>query len=152
MAADRVILWTTAEAVIGVAVVAAVASNEHAYDLVRAHGDAGWTARLVPLTVDGLIYASSMVILDCARRKVPIPALARWLLGVGITTTLAANVARVLGHGLMGAAAAAVRAPPRSLERSASPVEPFTEPLNPRREQLTGAGRFPGGPRAYPFA
>ena len=42
------------------------------------------TGRLVPLTVDGLIYASSMVMLDSARRKVPVPALARWLLGVGI--------------------------------------------------------------------
>jgi hypothetical protein len=80
MPADRVIRWTTAVAVIGVAAVAAIASYEHAYDLVRAHGEAG-TARLVPLTVDGLIYASSMVMLDCARKKVPVPALARWLLG-----------------------------------------------------------------------
>lgn len=32
-----------------------VASYEHAYALVRAHGEAGWTARLMPLTVDGLI-------------------------------------------------------------------------------------------------
>ena len=105
MPADRVIRWTTAVAVIGVAAVAAVASSEHAYDLVRARGEGGWTARLVPLTVDGLIYASSMVMLDCARRKVPVPALARWLLGLGITATLAANVAHGLGHGLTGAAA-----------------------------------------------
>jgi hypothetical protein len=68
---------------------------------VRAHGEAGWTARLVPLTVDGLIYASSMVMLDCARRKVPVPALARWLLGLGITAALAANIAHGLGPGLM---------------------------------------------------
>ncbi len=107
MPADRVIRWTTAVAVIGVAAVAAIASSEHAYDLVRAHGEAGWTARLVPLTVDGLIYASSMVMLDCARRKVPVPALARWLLGLGITATLAANVAHGLGLGLTGAAVAA---------------------------------------------
>jgi len=60
MAADRAIRWTTAGAVIGVAAVAAVASYEHAYVLARAHGETGWTARLVPLTVDGLIYASSM--------------------------------------------------------------------------------------------
>jgi hypothetical protein len=106
-AADRVIRWTTAAAVIGVAAVAAVASYEHAYDLVRAHGEAGWTARLFPLTVDGLIYASSMAMLDCARRKTPVPALARWLLGLGITATLAANVAHGLGHGLMGAGVAA---------------------------------------------
>ena len=64
----------TAGAVIGIAAVAAVTS----YELVRAHGEAGWSARLVPLTVDGLIYASSMVMLDSARRSVGCP---RWLGG-----------------------------------------------------------------------
>lgn len=103
----RVIQWSTALAVLAVAAVAAVASYEHAYDLVRAHGEVGWTARLVPLTVDGLIYASSMVMLDSARRKTPVPTLARWLLGLGIAATLAANVAHGLGHGLAGAAVAA---------------------------------------------
>ena len=71
------------------------------------HGESGWTARMVPLTVDGLIYASSMVMLDSARRKTPVPALARWLLGLGIAATLAANVAHGLGHGLIGAMVAA---------------------------------------------
>lgn len=94
-AADRSIRWSTAGAVVGVA---AVASYEHAYALVRAHGEAGWTGRLVPLTVDGLIYASSMVMLDSARRRVPVPRLARWLLGLGIAATLAANVAHGLGQ------------------------------------------------------
>lgn len=83
MAADRVIRWTTAGAVIGVAAVATVASYEHAYALVRAHGEAGWTRRLMPLTVDGLVYTSSMMMLDSARRKMPVPLLARWLLGLG---------------------------------------------------------------------
>lgn len=92
---------------IGVAVVAAVASHEHAYALVRSHGEAGWSARLIPVTVDGLIYASSMVMLDSARREAPLPALARWLLVLGIAATLAANVAHGLGHGLIGAAVAA---------------------------------------------
>jgi hypothetical protein len=104
---NLIIRWSTALAVVGVAAVAAAASYEHAYDLVRMHGESGWTARLVPLTVDGLIYASSMVMLDSARRKTPVPALARWLLGLGIAATLAANVAHGLGHGLMGAAVAA---------------------------------------------
>src|ERR1700685_747796 len=102
--ADRVIRWSTALAVLGVAAVAAVASYEHAYDLVRAHGEAGWAARLVPLRVDGLIYASSMVMLDCARRGTSVPALARWLLGLGIAATLAANVAHGLGAGPIGTA------------------------------------------------
>ena len=106
-ATGQVIRWSTAGAVVGVAAVAAVASYEHACALVRAHGETGWIGRLVPLTVDGLIYASSMVMLDSARREVRVPALARWLLGLGIAATLAANVAHGLGHGPVGAAVAA---------------------------------------------
>jgi hypothetical protein len=55
---DKVIGWSTAAAVIGVAVVAAVVSYEHAYALVHAHGETGWMARLIPLTVDGLTQTS----------------------------------------------------------------------------------------------
>jgi hypothetical protein len=40
-----------------------------------------------------------------ARRR--FPRLARWLLGLGITATLAANVVHGLGHGLAGAGVAA---------------------------------------------
>jgi hypothetical protein len=104
---SQIIRWSTAAAVVCVAAVAAVASYEHAYALVRAHGETGWIGRLVPLTVDGLIYASSMVMLDSARREARVPALARWLLGMGIAATLAANVAHGLGHGPVGAAVAA---------------------------------------------
>lgn len=107
MAADRVIRWSTAGAVVGVAAVAAVASYEHAYALVRRTGRLGWTARLIPLTVDGLIYASSMVMLDSVRRRVSVPGLSLWLLGLGIAATLAANVVHCLGHGLTGAAVTA---------------------------------------------
>jgi hypothetical protein len=102
--ADRVIRRTTAGAVVGVA---AMASYEHAHALVRAHGEAGRTGRPVSLTMDGLIYATSIVMLDSARRKVPVPALARWLLGLGIAATLAASVAHGPGDGLAGATAAA---------------------------------------------
>jgi len=44
----------------------------------------GLDGRVIPLTVDGLIYASSMAMLDSARRGARVPALARWLLGLGI--------------------------------------------------------------------
>ena len=104
---DKAIRWSTTAAVMGVAVVAAVVSYEHAYALVHGHGETGWTAHLIPLTVDGLIWASSMVMLDSARRGAPVPSLARWLLGLGIAATLAANVAHGLGHGLLGAAVGA---------------------------------------------
>jgi hypothetical protein len=82
--------------VVGVALIAPVASYE-----------SGWTARLILLTVDGLIYASSMAMLDSARRGVPVPVLAWWLLSLGIAVTLAANVVHGLGHGPIGAAVAA---------------------------------------------
>ena len=86
-------------AVVGVA---AVASYERACDLAGAHGETGWTARMVPLTVDGLIYTSSMVMLDSARCARPVPVLARRLLGRGIMATLAANVAYGLWRGPSG--------------------------------------------------
>ena len=59
------------------------------------------------MTVDGLIWGSSMVMPDSARRDVPVPSLARWLLGLVITATLGANVAHGLGHGLIRAAVGA---------------------------------------------
>ena len=52
---DRLIKITTALAVVAVAVVAAVISYQHAFELVRSHGESGVTARLLPFTVDGLI-------------------------------------------------------------------------------------------------
>jgi uncharacterized protein DUF2637 len=56
----KAIRWSTAAAVIGVAVMAAVVvSYEHAYALVHAHDETCGTAHLIPLTVDGLIWASS---------------------------------------------------------------------------------------------
>jgi hypothetical protein len=46
--------------------------------------------------------------LPCSvRRKTPVPAVAQWILGLGIAATLSANVAHGLGHGLAGAAVAA---------------------------------------------
>ena len=105
--ADRIIRTTTALVVLSVAVIAAIVSFEHAYELIRAHGEGGWTARLVPFTVDGLIYSSSMVMLQSARRHAQVPALALWLLALGIVATLAANVMHGLGHGAIGAAVAA---------------------------------------------
>src|SRR5262245_38192631 len=96
--ADRAVRWSTAAVVIGVAAVAAYISYWHAQDVVRAHGEDAGTARLVPLTVDGLVYASSMVVLHSARHRLPVPGLARWLLLLGIAATLAANVAHGAGH------------------------------------------------------
>ena len=47
-----------------------------------------------------------MVVLSAARHRVPVPALARWLLGLGIAATLTANMALGWSHGPVGAVAA----------------------------------------------
>lgn len=106
-ATERAIRWSTIAAVAGVAVVAGWVSYEHALAVVRAHGEAGAVAQVYPVTVDGLIYSASMVLLDAARRGVRAPRLARWLLAAGIGATLAANVAAGLHFGAVGAVVAA---------------------------------------------
>ena len=99
---DRLIKITTALAVVAVAVVAAIISYQHAYELVRSHGESGMTARLLPFTVDGLIWAASMVVLDASRRGQPVPRPAAWSLGAGIVATVGANLAHGVGHGPVG--------------------------------------------------
>jgi hypothetical protein len=104
---DRAIRLSTAAAVLAVAGIAAYVSYWHAYAVVRAHGETGITARLEPATIDGLVYASSMVVLYAARHRMPVPSLARWLLGLGIAATLTANMAQGWSHGPVGAVVAA---------------------------------------------
>ena len=55
MTGDRLIRASTAAVVTAVAAFAAVVSYSHIYDLGRAHGQNGTAARLLPLSVDGLI-------------------------------------------------------------------------------------------------
>jgi hypothetical protein len=99
----RLIRITTALAVVAVAGVAAIISYQHAYELVTTHGETGLTAHLLPFTVDGLIWAASMVVLDASRRNHPVPRLAKWSLAVGIVATIGANLAHGMNHGPIGA-------------------------------------------------
>ncbi|MEU7861231.1 DUF2637 domain-containing protein [Nonomuraea sp. NPDC049141] len=101
------IRWSTTIVVVLLAAVAAVVSYRHAFEVVVANGESGFTAVLVPLTIDGLIFASSMVLLDAARRGLKVPKLARFTLALGILATLAANVAHGWAHGPVGAIVAA---------------------------------------------
>jgi Protein of unknown function (DUF2637) len=105
--ADAAIRASTAAVVVAVAGIAAYISYWHAYAVVREYGESGVTALLEPGTIDGLVYASSMVILHAARHRLPVPRLACWMLALGITASLAVNVAQGWSHGLVGAAAAA---------------------------------------------
>lgn len=105
--ADRAIRISTAVVVVAVAGVAAYISYWHAYTVVREYGESGVTAGLEPATIDGLVYASSMVMLYSARHGLPVPRLARWMLALGILASLAVNVAQGWSHGLVGAVVAA---------------------------------------------
>ena len=111
MTADKVIRWSTIAAVSVVALVAGFVSYRHALQVVTAHGETGLVARAYPLTIDGLIYAASMVLLNAARRGVRRPPLAYVALGLGIAATLAANVAAGVAYGAVGAIVAAWPAP-----------------------------------------
>jgi hypothetical protein len=103
MTGDKWIRRLTAAVVLAVAGFAAVVSYSHIYDLGREHGQAGTAARLLPLSVDGLILAASLVLLHEARNGRSAPALARWMLGLGVSATVAANVAYGLRFGPLGA-------------------------------------------------
>ncbi|WP_329245888.1 DUF2637 domain-containing protein [Actinoallomurus sp. NBC_01490] len=90
---DRAIRWTTILSVIVLAVIAALVSYKHMYLLVRRYGETSWTAALLPISVDGMIAASSMsLLLDSryGRRSGVLP----WaLIIIGSAASLAANVA-----------------------------------------------------------
>lgn len=100
---DRVI---RAGLVVSLTVVTGIAvgvSYGHLYDLARANGETGVPAAVLPVTVDGLILACSLVIVNAARNRSRPPVLAWLLLFAGIGATLAGNVAHGLTHGWPGA-------------------------------------------------
>jgi hypothetical protein len=94
--------------VLAVAAVAAWVSYWHAVAVIEKYGaEDELSAHLVPATVDGMIYASSMVLLWCARYRLAVPALARWALALGVAATLAANILHGIERGPLAAALAA---------------------------------------------
>jgi Protein of unknown function (DUF2637) len=100
---NRVIRLAMAVAVCAVAALAAVVSYSHIYGLGRAHGQDSTAARLLPLSVDGLILAALLVLLHQARNGRDVPRLARLMLWLGIGATIGANLAYGAGYGLLGA-------------------------------------------------
>ena len=89
--------------VVMLAAVAAVVSYKHILEVVTEHGESGWVAYLVPLCIDGLLVAASLVLLDSARRGLARHWLSWVALAVGIALTLGANVLHGLKFGPIGA-------------------------------------------------
>jgi Protein of unknown function (DUF2637) len=93
----------TAAAVLLVAAIAAVVSYMHVATLALAYGQPPLAAYLLPLSIDGMVATSSLVLLRSARAGVSAPWLARAGLVLAVAATLAANVASGAADGWPGA-------------------------------------------------
>lgn len=100
-------LWIVYLTALAVAVFAFVVSYTHIYDLGYAHAQSGIADRLLPLSVDLLIVAASLVMFRQSRDVRKETGLARWLPRIvmwsGIAATVGANVAYGLPHGWLAA-------------------------------------------------
>lgn len=104
---DTVIRVLAAFVVLAVAAFAAIVSYSHIFELGVLHHQIGTAARLLPLSVDGLIASASLVMLHAARRELPVPWLARAMLALGVGATVAANVGYGLPFGWLSAVVSA---------------------------------------------
>ena len=126
----------TVVAVLLVAAVAAVVSFAHMREVAARAGE-GWRAWLLPLSVDGLVVAASMVLLTRRRAGLPGGRLAWCALLGGVGASLAANVAaaeptttaRVVAA--WPALAFAVAFELLLQQRRVPAVEPAVEPVEP---------------------
>jgi hypothetical protein len=93
----------TAVAVLLVATIAAVVSYMHVATLALRYGQPPLAAYLLPLSIDGMVATSSLVMLRAVRAQLSGPWLARTGLVLAVVATLAANVASGAEHGWPGA-------------------------------------------------
>ncbi|WP_433177439.1 DUF2637 domain-containing protein [Actinoallomurus sp. CA-150999] len=91
-AADLCIRRITTVSVVFLALIAAVVSFGHMHELALRHGETSLNATLIPLSVDGMVVASSMSVLLAGRTGINVPWLPWTLLIVGSLASLAANV------------------------------------------------------------
>jgi len=103
MTGDRAIRRLTAAAVLLVAAIAAVVSFVHIEHLAATHGQTVLAALLLPISIDGTVAASSLVMLRAARAGLGTPWLARSGLALSVGATLACNVGYGLPYGVVGA-------------------------------------------------
>lgn len=104
---DQLVLGSTVAVIVLVALFAAYVSYGHAFELIHTHGESRSAAVFGSGTVDGLVYASGMVLLQAARYRRRAPWLAYFGLWLGIVATIGANMAHGLSHGYVGAVVSA---------------------------------------------
>jgi Protein of unknown function (DUF2637) len=89
-----------------VAAIAATVSYQHIYLLAVTLGQPKLAAVLMPLSVDGAVAAASIALLSAARTGASAPGMARLMLALGVTATLAANAYSGSTRGIAGMALA----------------------------------------------
>lgn len=99
---DRTIRATVVVAVCMVSLMATYVSYSHGYELARDSGEGKNRAWAFPLTVDGLIFSASMVILRASRHDIKPPKAAWFALCTGVAGTLFANVMHGVPYGPVG--------------------------------------------------
>lgn len=104
---DQRIRRTTTGVVLSIAAFAGYISYRHAYELAIKNGENAWAAWALPLTIDGLIFSASMVILRANRHGAKVPGMAWIAMALGILATLGANVAHGVPYGIVGMLTAA---------------------------------------------
>jgi hypothetical protein len=99
---DKAIRWATVAAVAVVGLAAAVLSYRHQFDLAAGHGESALTAKLLPISIDGLLLAGTLAVLDASRRQTGHAWAARITVGLGVAMTMWANIVHGLGYGWAG--------------------------------------------------
>jgi hypothetical protein len=102
--ADKFIRRLTGAAVLLVALIAAVVSFTHIEHLAVTHGQTFLAAVLLPVSIDGTVAASSLVMMRAARLDLDTPWLARVMLVLAVVATLGANILFGIRYGYVGAA------------------------------------------------
>jgi hypothetical protein len=102
--------WHLIGAIVAVgltALVAAIVSYSHWYDVAIAYGQSGLTAVLIALPGDGLVLGSTAALLWAARSGRSGTGLVRFFDGLAIVATIGVNVLHGWSHGPIGAVLAA---------------------------------------------
>lgn len=90
--------WLMLVTVLAVAVFAFTQSYTHIFHLAQTHHESGAALRMIPLSVDWLILAAGLVLLNESRKGLK-PPLPKFILWIGIIATLFGNVAALIIYG-----------------------------------------------------
>lgn len=130
------LVTTLAVGIVGA--IAAIVSYSHMQELAHTNGEA-WRSWLIPISIDGLIVAASMVLLTRRRNELPTSPLAWGALVFGVVTSIYANTANAesdITAQLLAASAPAVFAIAFELllqQRRAASGEPTESPATVER-------------------